>query len=108
MELPPIKKQILYIDQFALSKMVKNRDDQFWGGLYDRLVRLTANDIITCPSSPIHIEESQFAHGLRDALKAMYRQIAGDDEFRQPEDIEKRQLARSLRAYIGCTKSRAR
>ena len=36
----------------------------------------------------------------------MYRQIAGDDEFRQPEEIEKRQLARSLRAYIGCTKSK--
>ncbi|NLE58438.1 MAG: hypothetical protein GX616_08760 [Planctomycetes bacterium] len=105
-ELPPITKKILYIDQFALSKMVKNKDDQFWGGLYDRLVRLTANDIITCPSSPIHVEESKFAHGLRDALKTMYRQIAGDDEFCQPEDIEKRQLARSLRAYIGCTKSK--
>lgn len=104
-ELPQLKKTILYIDQFALSKMVKNKDEKFWGELYERLTRLTANDIITCPVSPVHAEESKFDHKLRDALKGMYRQIAGDDVFRSQEDIEKRQLARSLRAYVGCTKS---
>ena len=26
-ELPPLAKKIIYIDQFALSKMVKNKDD---------------------------------------------------------------------------------
>ena len=105
-QLPPIEKKIIYIDQFALSKMIKNKDEPFWDDLYDRLVRLNANEIITCPFSPIHVEESKFDHKLRDALKAMYREIAGDDEFRQPAEIEKRQLARSLRAYIGCTKSK--
>ncbi|MBI3467150.1 MAG: hypothetical protein HY000_29400 [Planctomycetes bacterium] len=104
-KLPPIEKKILYIDQFALSKMVKNKDEQFWGELYDRLTRLTASDIITCPFSSIHVEESKFDNRLRVALRAMYRHIAGDDQFRRPEDIEKRQLARSLRAYMGCTES---
>lgn len=105
-ELPPIEKTLIYIDQFALSKMVKNKADPFWTELYDRLVRLTANEVITCPFSPIHVEESKFDHKLRDALKEMYRHIAGDDKFQQPEDIEKKQLSRSLRAYIGCTKSK--
>lgn len=105
-QLPPVEKKIIYIDQFALSKMVKNKDERYWADLYDRLVRLNANEIITCPFSLIHVEESNYDYKLRDALKQMYRRIAGDDEFRQPDDIEKRQLARSLRAYIGCTKSK--
>lgn len=104
--LPPITKKIIYIDQFALSKMVKNKDEPFWAELHDRLTRLSANEIITCPYSPIHIEESEYDYKLRDALKAMYRRIAGDDQFRRPQDVEQRQLARSLRAYIGCTKSK--
>jgi hypothetical protein len=105
-DLPPIKKPILYIDQFALSKMVKNRDQEFWGELYGRLVRLTASDIITCPFSPVHVRESKFSHRLRDSLKKMYRQIAGDNQFRSQEDIEKRQLARALRANLGCKDSK--
>ena len=55
-ELPPITKQIIYIDQFALSKMVKNKDDPFWAELHERLTRLKTNEVITCPYSPIHIE----------------------------------------------------
>ncbi len=37
-QLPPIEKKIIYIDQFALSKMIKNKDEPFWDDLYDRLV----------------------------------------------------------------------
>lgn len=105
-KLPPIKKRIIYIDQFALSKMVKNNDEPFWSDLHERLIRLKKNEIITCPYSPIHIEESEYDYGQRDALKAMYRRIAGEDQFRRPEDVEMRQLARSLRALIGCTRSK--
>src|SRR4051812_24655719 len=76
-ELPPITKTIIYIDQFALSKMVKNKDEPFWADLNDRLTRLKTNEIITCPYSPIHIEESDFDYERRDSLKAMYRRIAG-------------------------------
>ena len=83
--LPPISKRIIYIDQFALSKMVKNKDDPFWTDVHSRLVRLASNEVITCPCSPIHVEESEYDYTLRDALKDMYRSIAGDDEFRRPK-----------------------
>ncbi len=105
--LPAIRKKIIYVDQFALSKMVKSKDDDFWADLYQRLTKLTANEVVTCPFSPVHVEESNFDFRHRDALKTMYRKLAGDDEFRRAEDIEKRQLARSLHAFIGCTKSKA-
>ena len=98
--LPPIKKKIVYIDQFALSKMVKNADDRFWQELHARLHRLVSNDIATCPYSPIHVEESNYHVVLRDDLKKMYRSIAGTDCFKSPEEVQKLQLAKSLKAYL--------
>lgn len=100
-ELPPLKKKIIYIDQFALSNMVKQTNDPFWSELYALLKTLKGDELITCPYSPIHTEESLFAPDLRESLKGMYRSIAGDDEFESLDDIEKHQLTQQLKKYLG-------
>jgi hypothetical protein len=99
--LPQIRKKIIYIDQFAISKMVKQRDDPFWAGLHRRLADLANKNLITCPHSPMHVDESLFEVNLRDALKGMYREIAGEDAFKRPPEIAKAQLTRSLKKFLG-------
>src|SRR6516165_7753279 len=55
---PPVTKKIIYLDQCALSKMVKMKGDPFWSELHLRLISLASQGLITCPYSPIHVEES--------------------------------------------------
>lgn len=105
-QVPFPRKKIAYLDQFVLSKMVKNASDPYWEKVAELLSRLAQYELVTCPYSPIHVEESNFDSKHRDALKAMYRRFAGDDEFEDSEHIEKHQLARALRAFLKVTESK--
>jgi hypothetical protein len=98
---PPVTKKIIYLDQCALSKMVKMKGDPFWSELHLRLISLASQGLITCPYSPIHVEESLLTVAHREALKSMYREIGGEDKFKRPAEVEKAQLTRSLKAYLG-------
>src|SRR5438045_3804922 len=69
--LPPIKKSIIYVDQFALSNMIKLKNEPFWAGLHQRLVELAGKNLITCPYSPAHVDESNLSVHLREPLKCM-------------------------------------
>lgn len=70
LELPPLKKRILYIDQFALSGMLKELDaasprpsrstrDAFSLDLFGQLDRLGKLMLIVCPYSSLHLTESK-------------------------------------------------
>lgn len=98
---PPVTRTIIYLDQCALSKMAKMKGDPFWSGLHHRLVSLASQSLITCPYSPIHVEESLLTVAHREALKAMYREIGGEDKFKRPAEIEKSQLTRALKGFLG-------
>ena len=98
--LPPIQKTIVYLDQFALSKMALRTTDPFWTTLRSRLDQLISDERVACPSSPIHYEESNFDVTKRDDLTALSRQLAGSERFRPPQDVKKRQLERQLAAFI--------
>ena len=67
--LPPLSKKIIYIDQFALSYMVRalhpemkatgnSEADYFWLQLYQKLDKLIKMQIIICPQSHFHLAES--------------------------------------------------
>lgn len=67
--LPPIKKKIIYLDQFAISNMMKvlnpeikshgrNQVDIFWFELFKKLDLLCKLQLIICPHSDIHTDES--------------------------------------------------
>jgi hypothetical protein len=47
--LPIVTKKVIYLDQFALSNMVKQKSDPFWRDLHARLLDLAAKNLITCP-----------------------------------------------------------
>jgi hypothetical protein len=70
---PPHLKKVIYIDQFAISDMMKaidakarghNRVDPFWLRLFEALERVGKLRLAVCPSSPIHSEESLLAESL--------------------------------------------
>lgn len=98
--LPRITKKIIYLDQLVISNMVKAKQP-FWTELQKKLATLTGLQLVVCPYSEIHQDESLLSHDLRDELKAMYRSFGGNDKFRDVQEIEQRQLLRSIRRYLG-------
>jgi hypothetical protein len=66
--LPRLRKKLIYLDQMVLSNIAKELDpvwrghtrrpDPFWVDLFDQLDRLVKLQLIVCPESPIHEEES--------------------------------------------------
>ena len=71
-----------------------------WGHLHTRLVELEAKQLIVCPFSTIHREESLLTAEWRDHLKLLYQTI-GDVSFRSPEEIETAQLLTAIRSWLG-------
>jgi hypothetical protein len=67
--LPELSKKLIYIDQFAVSNMMKAINpktrahkkgsiDQFWQILFEKLYRLSNLQLIICPASSFHFQES--------------------------------------------------
>ena len=98
--LPRFPKKIIYLDQCALSSIVK-RKDTFWTDLHKKLDGLTSLQLIACPWSRLHREESMLTQQWRDQLQGLYKQLAGDDRFLSPDDIELAQLKKVLHCYLG-------
>ena len=105
---PPHLKKVIYIDQFAISDMMKSIDaearghrrvDAFWLELFKALERVCKLQLAVCPSSPIHREESLVATSFA-ALERMYEQLSNGVKFQRPEEIEQRQTDRALVAWL--------
>ena len=66
--LPELNKKVIYLDQLAISNMMKALNPQtkaygrdglvFWRRLFERLDRLCKLQLIICPSSEFHTNES--------------------------------------------------
>lgn len=97
--LPTITKKIIYLDQLALSGMVKVKEP-FWPALQAKLGSLVYLQLVVCPTSEIHEDESLLDFARRSELKDMYRSFAGHDRFRLRHEVEQRQLLRSIRRYL--------
>ena len=102
--LPKITKTIIYLDQFVISNMVKAKQ-RIWTELHTKLSTLAGLQLVVCPYSDIHQDESLLSHALRDELKEMYRSFGGDNRFRETHDIEQSQLPASILKWLGVTQS---
>jgi hypothetical protein len=92
----------VYLDQCALSSIVKGKD-AFWVAIERQLKSLIAAGRVACPASVLHEEESRQTAdtSLRDALGTACRQLSAGFAFRPPEEIETLQLQEALRNYVG-------
>ena len=105
-----VKKKVVYVDQFAISNMMKAIDvaakahdraaaDPFWLPLFEQLERVCKLQLAICPDSPSHRDESMVSP-FYDALKRMYEQLSHGVTFDSHQDIQERQTFVALSAWL--------
>ena len=102
----PVTKKVVYIDQFAISNMMKVINatmqshsraaaDPFWLELFEALERVTKLQIVVCPASEAHRDESLMVPYF-GALKRMYEQLSHGVTFFDADTIVQKQTAVAL------------
>ena len=80
---PPHFKKVIYLDQFAISEMVKAIDTrsksharvkQVWRQVFEALERVCKQQLVACPWSPIHRDESLVSE-MYEPLRRMYEHL---------------------------------
>lgn len=99
--LPKINKKVIYLDQFVISNMMKvlnpktkaNKKgiDNFWLRLFERLDSLSKLQLVVCPDSEYHDNESQVTAFYKE-LKRMYELLSHGKTFYDKETIKNFQL----------------
>lgn len=111
-----LKKKVLYLDQFAISNMMKalnpkteahqkGRVDEFWGELFQKVDRLIKLQLLVCPDSDIHSKESVlygFPDNVEDALalRKLYYYLSKRVSFRHHKQVQQRQLCRHVKHWV--------
>lgn len=106
--LPSIRKKVIYLDQFAISNMVlaldpeseqrkqgkfdPGTDGERWITLYKKLYRLYRLQLIVCPYSMFHVEESMVAPHMEKKLKRLYELLSHNTGFIAPQRIQDKQM----------------
>lgn len=110
-KLPPVKKKIIYLDQFVISKMMialnpKHpsherilKDDPYWLELFKKLDRLLKLQLIICPDSFYHQDESIVTPNFK-ALKRIYEHFSDGTTFYDYETIVRFQVHKHLESYL--------
>ena len=114
--LPPLNKKIVYIDQFAISNMMKilnprtkafNKGiDAFWIILFDKIYLLSRMQLIICPNSEFHTDESLVSE-YYPSLRRMYELISHNISFWGEDKIKSSQLLDYAENWISDKKSQA-
>lgn len=113
-KLPRLKKKIIYIDQFAISDMMKsinpktgklNKVDPFFKELYIKLDRLCKLQLIVCPESTIHFYES-IVSGHYQALKRILKQLSNSISFYDPDTIKRFEVENNFLEWFGKKKAK--
>jgi hypothetical protein len=108
--LPPLKKRIIYLDQFVISNIMKTLDParskdakggttEFFQTLFKMLDRLSKLQLIICPHSPIHSFES-IVDSRYEKLRAVFRHLSNGIGFHDAETIIHAQIMGAFRAWL--------
>jgi hypothetical protein len=102
LDLPDPQKKIIYLDQFAISSLVKvglGRAGPVWQRVRHSLDKAIRAQAIICPHSEIHKSESVLSSKLKDQLKDLYRQISLNRSFRSPLEIQQHHIREALKLF---------
>ncbi len=110
LRLPRLKKTLLYLDQLALSNMFANkapqtpskkRDADFWFMLRKRIGHLYNLQLLVCPSSNVHTQESNLIDSPEryHALKSASQHFAGGVSFNSIDFIRTEQIVAHVRLW---------
>ncbi len=100
-------KKIVYLDQNFASNLAKAlylsgwKDPlaNFYRELNDLLSNLTDRDLIICPTSPFHTEESELGHRVKDFIWHFVEQLGYGLSFKSHPEIMECQVVAAARAY---------
>jgi transcription elongation factor Elf1 len=108
--LPPLRKTIIYVDQFAISDMMKalnpasqanqaRRVQQRRLHLFRKLDHLVKLQLIVCPDSLFHRRESE-ASAFYKPLRRLYELLSGGATFRDEAWIEQSQIRQGFEQWL--------
>ena len=105
--LPALSKRAVYLDQMALSNMAKSLDpiwsakrgkqDPYWIRLFEQLERLVKLQVLVCPESPVHEEESAVTP-YAAVLRRLREYLASGVSLRDWSEIIRHQLYKAITA----------
>jgi len=109
-DLPTLTKRVIYLDQFAISDMMKSLNpttkghlaasrDSRWRDLFRRLDRLSKLQLIVCPESKFHHDESTLS-SFSESLKRLYELLSSGVTFRNSSLMECGQLRRHTLRWL--------
>lgn len=108
--LPELNKKVIYLDQLVISNMMfainpnvskskKNKLEIYWDELFNKLDRLVKLQLIVCPKSSLHAEESLMSK-YYEQIKSMYNLLSGGTKFEHLKTIESKQILDHARNWI--------
>ncbi|MFA6428195.1 MAG: SEC-C metal-binding domain-containing protein [Candidatus Buchananbacteria bacterium] len=110
--LPEIKKKIIYLDQFLISNMTKALDktarshekviaQPFWLEAYKKLDRLLMLNLVVCPDSTFHTDESLLSGDPPyKSLKKVYERLSSGCTFYDHHTILRFQVQEHFENYL--------
>ncbi|MYK50798.1 MAG: hypothetical protein F4032_03420 [Gemmatimonadetes bacterium] len=106
--LPSLDKKIIYLDQFALSEMLKSIDpsvprrgplNPIWRTLFNKLEQLSRKQLIVCPKSDYHTIES-LPTTYYPKLKILTEYLSWHVSFHRSNSIKMRQIEKHAQLWI--------
>lgn len=108
---PEIIKRIVYLDQFVISSFSNSCRPELqnqpgdpvhenWKSLLVELDRAVEMQLVACPYSPIHEDESLSAAHTFDALQRMYNRVSRGKAFQHYEWVQREQIGRCFEAWL--------
>jgi len=97
-DLPAIRKKVLYLDQFFFSHAFRAGDNRFVAAV-ERIKRLAALQILVAPFSSIHEDETH-QWERRDDLFKFIKATARGHEFEPAYEVEENQILKGLQAWL--------
>ena len=107
----PKQKLLVYLDQNYVSSMVKeslgrthvNQGDygQAVSQLLETFKELVDRDLVLCPESTVHDQESGFDQHLAKPAHKLLKELSGGVSFQTYVHIEMGQVLRALHRYLG-------
>jgi hypothetical protein len=108
--LPALRKKVIYLDQFAISNLVKALDprsrgharvtaDPFWVKLFETLEVASKMQIVICPDSDEHRTESLVAP-FYPHLKRIYEHFSYGVSFQESRTIRRIQLVEMAKRWL--------
>lgn len=96
--LPPLRKKVVYLDQFFFSCAFRGRDDRFIEAA-DRISKLASLQLLVAPFSNIHEDETH-QWKKRKELFEFIKTTARGHEFKPAFDVEQTQIVKAFKVWL--------